>query len=180
MIWAGSASVDGITLEAFRGAIFLTILLAIAASDTRHYLIPDQLSLGGAALGVALSPAPGGVSVVESLFGGVLGCATLWAVGWLSTLFLRRLAPDRLGITPSERALGGGDIKMMLMMGTFVGPGGVAIAVLAGSVLALAVFGPLSLRRQRLIPFGVFLGVGGAVAHTWGDELVGWYLGMFR
>ena len=179
LIWVGMAASQGVGLEALRGALFLTILLAIAASDARFYIIPDQLSVGGAVLGLVLSLAPGGIDGHESAIGAAVGFASLWTVGWCSTLLLRRLAPERLGAFGAERALGGGDIKMMLMMGAFVGPGGVAISILVGSVAALAVFGPLSLRGQRLIPFGVFLGVGGAVAYTWGERLTDWYLGMF-
>ena len=179
LLWAGTASVHGLTYETVRGALFLTILLTIAASDARFFIIPDQLSLGGAVLGVMLALLPGGIGVGEAALGALVGFATLWSVGWVATVLLRRLAPERLEATGYGHALGDGDIKMMLVLGAFLGPGGVAVTVLAGSVLALLVFGPLSLRSGRLIPFGVFLGVGGAVAYTWGSELVSWYLSQF-
>ena len=179
LLWAGVVAVHGPSLEALRGALFLTILIAIAASDARFYIIPDQLSLGGAGLGGLFALLPGGIAPLDSLAGAATGFCALWLVGWASTGILRRYAPGRLARAGSQSALGGGDIKMMLMVGAFVGPAGMAVALLFGSALALVVFGPLSLRNGPLIPFGVFLGLGGAVAYTWGGAMVEWYLTRF-
>jgi prepilin signal peptidase PulO-like enzyme (type II secretory pathway) len=72
--------------------------------------------------------------------------------------------------------MGGGDVKMMMMVGTFVGIWGVALTVFLGSVLALLVFGPISWVSKRLVPLGVFLAAGGGVAYAWGEQLITWYL----
>ena len=69
LIWLGMALWHGPGVEAVRGAIFLTILLGIAIIDGRHRIIPDQLSLGGAAVGLGLAAWPGGFEFVPALIG---------------------------------------------------------------------------------------------------------------
>ncbi|MEK6597668.1 MAG: A24 family peptidase [Gemmatimonadota bacterium] len=72
--------------------------------------------------------------------------------------------------------MGGGDIKMMAMVGTFVGWQGVLLTVFLGALTGAAVFLPLSLTgRKKLVPFGVFLALGAALAYLWGGEIITWY-----
>lgn len=176
LVWAGLFAADGATWEAFRGAVFLTILFGISISDARFYVIPDEFSVGGAALGVGLSLLPGGPRWTEAVIGGVVGYSVLWLVGVLGTRLIKKISPGRLEEAGVDRAMGGGDIKMMMMVGTFVGLWGVALTIFLGSVLALAVFGPISAISKRLVPLGVFLAAGGAVAFAWGEQIVSWYL----
>ena len=88
-----------------------------------------------------------------------------------------------------EQAMGGGDVKMMMMVGAFLGPWGVALTVFLGSVLALIgqVVSSVAISLAegseegeeafaRLIPFGVFLAGGGGVTYVWGEPVVSWYL----
>ena len=67
-------------------------------------------------------------------------------------------------------------IQMMMMMGSFVGISGVAETAFLGSLGALVVYGPIATLYRRLIPFGVFLAVAGAVTYVWGDAMMDWYL----
>jgi prepilin signal peptidase PulO-like enzyme (type II secretory pathway) len=74
---------------------------------------------------------------------------------------------------------------MMAMVGSFVGPKdgagwwhgvlGVLLTVFAGALFGTIIFVPLSLRKKRLVPFGVFLAVGAAVTYIWGDLIFDWY-----
>ena len=77
--------------------------------------------------------------------------------------------------------MGGGDIKMMAMVGAFVGWKGVLLTVFAASVFGSLVYVPLLLRgRKRHVPFGVFLAMGAAVAFVFGPtiyDLYGRFLG---
>jgi leader peptidase (prepilin peptidase)/N-methyltransferase len=75
----------------------------------------------------------------------------------------------------SEEAMGGGDIKMMAMVGAFVGWKGVLLTVFAGALFGLLIFVPLTLRKKRLVPFGVFLAMGAALTFVFGDAIVAWY-----
>jgi len=61
------------------------------------------------------------------------------------------------------------------MIGAFLGIGGVALTVFLGSVLALVVFGPISMISNRLVPLGVFLAAGGDVTYAWGQLILEWY-----
>lgn len=175
LMWAGTFATHGATAEAFRGAAFLTILFGIAVSDARFYIIPDEFSIGGAALGVGFAFLPGGPEWLDAVIGGAVGFAVLWLVGVLGTKLIKKLSPGRLEEAGVDQAMGGGDVKMMMMVGTFVGIWGVALTIFLGSVLALLVFGPISMISKRLVPLGVFLAAAGGIAYQWGDVIIDWY-----
>lgn len=166
LIWAGAAHHWGVHPEALRGAVFLTILLGIALADARTYLIPDQFSLGGTALGLASAPLAGGPDLIASVGGAALGLCLLGSAGFVGRLVFKK------------PAMGGGDIKMMAMVGAFLGPAGVLVALFGGALAGTVVFGPVSLRSGKLVPFGVFLAVGAGAAYLWGDRIAGWYMGL--
>ncbi len=166
-IWVGSALLYGPTWQALAGAVLGSLLLAIAVIDARHYLIPDALSLGGLGAGLALSLLPGEPRPLMALAGAVTGYAVLWAVGWAGEKAFRK------------PAMGGGDMKMMAMVGAFLGPVGALLTVFLGAAAGAAVFGPVSLKTGKLVPFGVFLALGAAITFVAGDALVAWYLGLF-
>jgi prepilin signal peptidase PulO-like enzyme (type II secretory pathway) len=96
------------------------------------------------------------------------------AVG--GTWIIRRVSPGRLEEAGVDRAMGGGDVKMMMMVGAFVGVWGVVETIFLGSVLALLVFGVVASLSKRLIPLGVFLAAAGALTWVWGDAMLAWYL----
>jgi leader peptidase (prepilin peptidase)/N-methyltransferase len=176
LMWAGVFWAHGPTWEAFRGSLFLTILFGISLSDARFYIIPDQFSLGGTALGLGLAFLPGGIGWKDAVLGAVVGYAALWLIGMLGTWLVRLLRPGRLEEAGVDHALGGGDVKMMAMVGAFLGMWGVGMSVFFGSVVALVVFGPISMLTGRLIPLGIFLAAGAAVTYGWGDALIQWYM----
>ncbi len=163
--WAGMVLLHGVEWEALRGALLLTILLGIALSDARFYIIPDQFSVGGAILGFALAFLPGGVDWLQALTGAGVGFFLLWFVAWAGEKVFRK------------EAMGGGDIKMMAMVGAFLGVPGVFLTLFLGSFLGAVIFGPISMKTGRMVPFGIFLAVGAAATYLFGPALVDWYLG---
>lgn len=177
LIWAGMAWQHGIDWEALRGALFLTILLGIAVSDARFYIIPDQFSLGGAVLGLGLAFAPAGIEPSQAALGAVLWAVGLWLVGKVGTLYIRITNPARFEEMGVDSALGFGDVKMMTLVGAFTGVWGGALTVFLGSVMAVLVFGLLRHLTDKLIPFGIFLAAGAAVSFVWGQQILDWYLG---
>ena len=188
LVWAAAFALHGFTWEALRGSVFLTVVLGIAVSDARFYIIPDEFSLGGTVVGLGMALLPAGIDGRSALVGAASGFAVLWLVGVLGTWIIRKVSPGRLEDAGVDQAMGGGDIKMMMMIGAFLGPWGVALTVFLGSVLALLVTLGRALASlvltgsdeevfHRLIPFGVFLAGGSAVAYVWGEALVRWYLG---
>jgi leader peptidase (prepilin peptidase)/N-methyltransferase len=176
LMWAGAFALHGPSWEALRGSLFLTILFGISISDARFYIIPDEFSVGGALLGLALAFLPGGLDWLPALIGAVVGYAVLWVVGAAGTWMIKKISPGRLEEAGVDQAMGGGDIKMMMMIGAFLGVWGVALTVFLGSVLALVVFGPISAISKRLVPLGVFLAAGGGVAYVWGEAMIRWYM----
>ncbi len=164
VIWAGMVLLHGMEPEALRGALLLTLLLGIALSDARFYIIPDQFSVGGAVLGFGLAFLPGGIDWVQSLAGAATGFFLLWFVAWAGEKVFRK------------EAMGGGDIKMMAMVGAFLGIPGVFLTLFLGSFLGAVIFGPISMRTGKLVPFGIFLAVGAAATYLAGGALVEWYM----
>lgn len=163
-IWAFMAWRYGLSLEALRGAVFGTILLGIAMTDAREYLIPDEFSLGGLVVALVFSLADGLHGLASAALGAVVGFAVLWLVGTLGTWVFK------------EDAMGGGDIKMMAMVGAFLGWQGVLLTIFLGALLGSLVFVPLLLAGQRkLVPFGIFLSVGAAATYALGPMLFDWY-----
>ncbi|MGH7483769.1 MAG: prepilin peptidase [Longimicrobiales bacterium] len=164
LIWVYAVARFGPGVEALRSALFMTLLLGIGLTDARHYIIPDEFSLGGLGIGLALAGWPGGFPLARAALGAALGFALLWAVAWLG---------ERIFQKP---AMGGGDLKMMAMIGAFLGPIGVLLTIFLGALSGTLIFGPISLRTQKLVPFGIFLAIGAFVTHVWGDLLVDWYV----
>lgn len=171
LIWLGSALWFGPSLEAVRGAAFLTLLLGIAIIDAQHRIIPDQFSLVGTGLGLALAAWPEGFPLLTAVIGAAVGYAFMWGI---------KLGGEALFRKP---ALGVGDIHMMAMVGAFVGVGGALLTILLGSVLGLLIGVPAAWLGGKLevmgtyLPLGTFLAMGAAVAYLWGDPIIAWYLG---
>ena len=164
LIWAGMAAKWGAQPEAVRGSLFLTFLLGVALTDARTYIIPDQFTLGGAVVGLALAPMAGGPELVQASLGAAAGFGLLWLIAELGRVVF------------GKDAMGGGDVKMMAMVGAFLGPSGVVLTLFTGALAGSVIFGPVSLRTGRPVPFGVFLAMGAGVAYGWGDHIVAWYL----
>jgi leader peptidase (prepilin peptidase) / N-methyltransferase len=166
-LWLAAAMRFGFTWQALSTAVFFTLLLGIALTDARTYIIPDEFTLGGLAIGLALSFAPGGISPLRALLGAALGFGVLWVVAvggeWLF----------------KKEAMGGGDIKMMAMVGAFLGPAGVLLTIFLGALIGSVIFGPISLKTGKLVPFGIFLALGAAVTEPWGEAITQWYLRTF-
>ena len=145
-------------------AVLVALLLAAALIDFDHQIIPDELSLGGLLLGLALSPAgawlagaPWLPALGRAVAGALVGGGVLWTVGFLHAR-VAAASGRRFEHWPGEGAdlpgpreldywiwfpgLGFGDVKLMAMIGAFLGP----VAVLETVVL-------VALTPVRLLPF---------------------------
>lgn len=162
-LWAGAAWRYGVTFEALVAALFGTILVGIAVTDARHYLIPDEYTWGGLTLGLLLSLRDGLPGFGQAALGAATGFALLYFIAWAGEKAFK------------EEAMGGGDIKMMAMVGAFVGWKGVLLTLFGGALLGTLVFVPLSIRKKRLVPFGVFLAVAAGATFVVGEQIVAWY-----
>lgn len=167
-LWGWAAWYYGFTVQAAAAATFGTILLGIGVTDARHYIIPDEFTLGGLAIGLALGALGGLATLGPAVLGATVGFGLLYAVAWLGHRIL------------GKEAMGGGDIKMMAMVGAFVGWRGVLLTVFGGALLGTLVFVPLLLIRRGkpapLVPFGVFLAAAAAATFLVGNAAWDWYV----
>jgi len=187
LVWAGAVLWFGLSVAALRAGVLGTLALGIALTDARHYIIPDEFSLGGLLAGIALSlvPAPHGQGPVAALVGAGVGFGLLGVVKLAGDWALARglIGGKELDqvLEPGEQptTLGWGDLKMMAMVGSFVGWRGVLLTAFLGSAAGVVVFVPMLLFRQRRpVPFGVFLAVGAVVTLAAGDALAAWYASL--
>jgi len=153
-IWGGALWRYGLSWEALTAAVFLTLLLGIAVTDAKHYIIPDEFTWGGLGAGLALSLRHGTPGVLQALIGAAVGFGLLYGVAWAGEKIFRK------------EAMGGGDIKMMAMVGAFVGWKGVLLTVFGGALLCTLVFVPISMR---------ILAAGAALSFLMGDPIYEWY-----
>jgi leader peptidase (prepilin peptidase) / N-methyltransferase len=165
LMWVLAMLAYGPTSRFLAAALFGAILLGIAITDARHYLIPDEYNWTGLVIGLGLSLTAGVPGFVDKALGAVAGFALLYAVGVVG------------GWVFKEEAMGGGDIKMMAMVGAFVGWKGVLLTVFAGALFGSLVYVPLLMlgKRKRHVPFGVFLAMGAATAFVFGPTIYDWY-----
>ncbi|MDH3291152.1 MAG: prepilin peptidase [Gemmatimonadota bacterium] len=166
-VWAGAVWHYGVDLTALTAAVFATLLIGIAVTDASHLIIPDEFSLGGLPLGLALSLRDGVPGLTAAALGAAVGFGLLFLVAWAGEKVFRK------------EAMGGGDIKMMAMVGAFVGWKGVLLTIFGGALLGTIVFVPLTIGgRKSLVPFGVFLAAAAALTFVFGEAIIGWYVTM--
>lgn len=160
----------GPTLEALAAALFSAVLVALAGIDLEHFLLPDQITLPALVTGLAFSPwlSWGGFSsalVGAGLGGGIL--LTL-AFGWR--------------LVRGEEGMGLGDVKMLAMIGAFVGWRAMLVALVlaaaGGAVLGLVLMSRGGAGWKTRLPFGVFLSGAGLVALFFGQHLAARYLAL--
>ena len=149
--------------------VFLAGLVAVTFIDLDHRIIPDSLSLGGVAAGIAVSSITG-LGWAQSLLGALTGAGLLLAV-----------ALGYRWITGRE-GMGLGDVKLLGAIGAFLGWKAVLFTVFLSSVAGAAVgLGWMALRGRDMrveIPYGPFLALGAGVYVFWGPGLIRWYFGL--
>jgi leader peptidase (prepilin peptidase) / N-methyltransferase len=166
-LWVMAAWRFGLSWQTLSVALFFTLLLGIALSDARTYIIPDQFTLGGLVMGLALSFAPGGITAQRAVIGAAVGFGLLWGVAVVGEWAFKK------------PAMGGGDIKMMAMVGAFLGPIGVLLTLFLGALFGSIIFTPITMRTGKLVPFGIFLAVGAAITEPFGQAMIDWYVRSF-
>ena len=155
----------GISVLTLGYLVFVAALVVITFVDVDYQIIPDVISLPGIAAGICFSFLFPHLTLWDSLIGAAAGAGILLAVAlgyWLIT---------------KREGMGMGDVKLLAMIGAFLGVDGVFLTIFFSAFLGAAIFGPISLKTGKLVPFGIFLAAGAAVAFGWGDLIVGWCVG---
>jgi leader peptidase (prepilin peptidase)/N-methyltransferase len=186
----------GLSLIILFDLIFVSMLLALIFIDAEHMLLPNAITYPGIAFAIVarlvLPYAVGNyafddywslssqfptwplwaVSLAGALVGALVGGGSLWLIGWLW---------ERLR---GVEAMGLGDVKMMFMVGAYLGWRltilTIFVGVLSGSIIGIIV---MARRRERnmqmLLPFGIFLGIGSIIALLTGTRIINWYMSQF-
>jgi leader peptidase (prepilin peptidase)/N-methyltransferase len=178
----------GVTPAAAKLAVFSAILITLIASDLEERILPDEFTIGGTLAGIGFAyfvPLHGlvglllptswimrldlrWVSVLEAAFSAAVASGLIWVVG---------AAYEKLR---HKEGLGFGDVKMLAMMGSFLGLQGALLALLGGS-LSGAVLGLAYIRWKGEdpdtyeLPFGSFLGLASLAVAVGGTFLWDWY-----
>ncbi len=182
--WVAAVIAYGPTFEAVRIAVFGTILLGVAVTDAKHYLIPDGFTVTGLVLVMGAAIA-GFFTQDASLFatpwhafiGACAGAGAITIVGWLAEIAMKR------------EAMGFGDTTLMAVVGAALGAERALLTIIAGAAVGaiffLVLVGPVVWVRTKRsgnafafpdVPFGVFLAPAAMLILLWGDRLIAWYM----
>ena len=176
LLWTAAAWWYGISVQTITAGVFASILLGIIVTDARRYIIPDEFTQGGLALGLLFSLRNGFDALGDAAVGAAVGFLLLYFVAWAGEKVF------------GEEAMGGGDVKMMAMVGAFVGWKGVLLTIFGGAFLGVVSFVPLSLlvlfprtsKGRPELPYGVFLAMAAGTVFVVGDTIARWYLDFLR
>jgi len=148
--------------------VFCSALVAITFIDLDHQIIPDVISLPGIVVGFACSFVLPWLGWKSSLMGIVAGGGSLFLVAWLYELFTKK------------EGMGGGDIKLLAMMGAFLGWRSVPFIIFASSLIGSVIGVTFMLIQKKdgklAIPFGPFLAAGAVLYIFYGKAIITWYL----
>jgi leader peptidase (prepilin peptidase)/N-methyltransferase len=197
-LWVIVAWHDGMTFALPFDLVFVTAITALVFIDAEHMILPNAITYPGIVFSLVarlaipylmgqphfddLNTLVNGVlagmplwaaSLIGALIGALVGGGSLWLMGWTW---------EKLrGI----EAMGLGDVKMMFMVGAYLGWRltvlNIFLGVLAGSIIGIGIMlGQGKRNMQMLLPFGVFLGIGAVVALLVGTQIIEWYVSLYR
>jgi leader peptidase (prepilin peptidase)/N-methyltransferase len=150
--------------------LFCSALVVITFIDLEHQIIPDEISLPGIVIGFICSFFLPYISWLNSLLGILLGGGSLLLVAygyqWLT----------------GKEGMGGGDIKLLAMMGAFLGWKSILFIIFAsslvGSVIGITIMLVQKKDSKLAIPFGPYLAFGAVLYIFFGGQIIHWYLSM--
>jgi leader peptidase (prepilin peptidase) / N-methyltransferase len=154
----------------FQRLIFACAMIVLFVIDLEHRILPDVITLPGIVLGFVLSlfMPPGWM---DSLIGIIVGGGSLWLMG---ELYFR---------IRHEEGMGFGDVKMLAMIGAFLGWKLMLLTLVlssfVGSIVGVAMIASNRGDMKYALPFGTFLAIGAMVASTVGDRIITWYASFF-
>ncbi len=162
---------SGLTTVSIGYFLFVAALVTITFIDLDHQIIPDVISLPGVVVGLLFSFLVSHLGFWNSFIGVIIGGGVLLAV-----------ALGYKAITGRE-GMGGGDIKLLAMIGAFLGwqsvPFTLFVASCFGSIIGIVVMIRRHADSQLPLPFGPFLALGAVSYLFFGERVINWYLGLF-
>jgi leader peptidase (prepilin peptidase) / N-methyltransferase len=171
----------GLGIEFFMLCTFTCGLIAATFIDIQHRIIPDEISIGGIVVGVlfnlcrAVSLKPFSFHpwpLVDSLIGIVAGGGIIWLTGYLFDIVYFKLL-KRPPIQGETESMGGGDVKLLAMIGAFLGWHYALltffIAPFFGAVVGLV---NMLVKKDHTIPYGPFLSMAALLCVFWGNQII--------
>jgi leader peptidase (prepilin peptidase) / N-methyltransferase len=151
--------------------VFACALVVLFAIDLEHQLLPNVITLPAIVAGLLASTVlPPGLR--DALLGALLGGGVLWLIGEAYYRYA------------GQEGMGGGDVKMLAMVGAFLGWPLVLVTLVlssvAGSLTGLIVIASRRGGMKYALPFGTFLAIGALVASLAGNRIIAWYLGLYE
>jgi len=181
----------GISIATIKWSIFAAIIVVLVFTDLRERILPDAVNFTGLALGLLISlftpPSDGtalwlanrvfafppprpAVSFADAVLGAVFGSGVLWVI---SEGYFRLRHREGMGL---------GDVKMMLMAGSFLGLKRTVLTILGGSLLGTVVGLFIIIVHRKgtdyELPFGTFLGAAALLVVFFGTKAVDWYASL--
>ena len=151
---------------------FLASLIVITVIDLHHQIIPDVISLPGIGVGLLASLILPKITLFNSLIGILLGGGSLFLVATVYQWLFKR------------EGMGGGDVKLLAMIGAFLGWKAVILTILLssliGSITGIIIMVLKGKDFKYAIPFGPFLSLGAVISLFYGPSLINWYLYLNR
>jgi leader peptidase (prepilin peptidase) / N-methyltransferase len=161
----------GLSLSYFFYFSFVAALIIITLIDLYHQIIPDVISIPGIGVGLLGALIIPHITFFNSLLGILLGGGSLFVVATLYQWFFKR------------EGMGGGDVKLLAMIGAFLGWDAVILTILLssliGSITGIIIMVLKGKDFKYAIPFGPFLSLGAVIALFYKNEIISWYL-QFR
>ena len=158
----------GLTFAALAYSIFVALLIIITFIDLDFQIIPDVISLPGIVIGFSCSFLIPWLPWSASLLGIILGGGSLYLVAFIYKTLTK------------VDGMGGGDIKLLAMIGAFIGWKAILPVIFFSSAIGCLVGIPLMLLKgsgtKLAIPFGPFLALGALIYLLYGGYLIQWYL----
>lgn len=152
-------------------SILCSILIITTFIDIDHQIIPNGLVLTGIIAGTVLTVTGISVHWKNALVGFLIGGGTYLLVALVSLLIL------------GKEGMGGGDIKLMAMIGLMIGWKLTVLSILLSIYIGGLIGGLLLLlkfkKRGDAIPFGPFIAIGTVVSILFGNEIILWYINTF-
>jgi len=165
LAWYGATPLFAVRL------IFACAMLVLFVIDLQHQILPNEITLPGIVAGLAASVflEPG---FTDAIIGAVAGAGVLWLIAWTY---------ERLR---HQEGLGFGDVKMLAMIGAFLGWRSMlltlVIASFLGSIVGVSLIAAGRGDLGSRLPFGTFLALAAIVSALVGPEIIAWYAGFYR
>ncbi len=164
----------GLSFSLFFYLTFACGLIVATFVDIQHRIIPDEISVGGMAAGLVLSACAGFKLpvILDSFLGIVIGGGSIYLSGFIFDLVYFKLL-KRPPIQGETESMGGGDVKLLAMIGAFLGWKSALLSFFIAPFFGIVLgFINLLVKKDHTIPYGPFLSLAAIVSLFWGERII--------